>query len=220
MEPARFQCRVFCSNSRVEIEEDPRDPRTEAAHPHKRNFGNKSRFQSKLCWDLAQTSSIVGLQDLDVGEDDLQITAADYLPDDILAVPAYADLGFLVAVPAAAGTYSFKTDSQSVYPIIIGDGFQFDFRQHPQLGMLGAFSRYGKRIGSIETPSTDQFIRALRILGVKLKLALRFFLSMQRPRKILMPQHVTVVESRPRKKLKNNHSTYSSQVSPLEYFRL
>ncbi|PMD31986.1 hypothetical protein L207DRAFT_376169, partial [Hyaloscypha variabilis F] len=104
----------------------------------------------------------VGLQDLDIGKDDLQITAADYLPDDILAVPAYADLGFIVAVVAAAGAYSFKTDSQSVYPVIIGDGFQFDFRQHPQLGMLGAFSRYGKTIGSIETPSTDRLIRALR----------------------------------------------------------
>jgi len=161
MEPARFQCRVICSNSRVEIEEDPRDPRTEAAHPQATSATSQG-FKESSAGTWLKLLQYVGLQDLDIGKDDLQITAADYLPDDILAVPAYADLGFIVAVVAAAGAYSFKTDSQSVYPVIIGDGFQFDFRQHPQLGMLGAFSRYGKTIGSIETPSTDQIIRALR----------------------------------------------------------
>jgi hypothetical protein len=102
----------------------------------------------------------VGLQDLGIGDDDLEITAADYLPDDILAVPAYADLGFIVAVTAAAGAYSFKIGSQFAYPVIIGDGFQFDFRQHPALGIVGAFSKYGQENESIESPTAHQIVLA------------------------------------------------------------
>jgi hypothetical protein len=104
----------------------------------------------------------VGLQDLDIGDDDLEITAADYLPDDILAVPAFADLGFIVAVTAAAGAHSFRTDSKSVYPVIIGDGFQFDFRQHPALGNVGSFSKYGQEKESMEPPTAHQIVLALR----------------------------------------------------------
>jgi len=104
----------------------------------------------------------VGLQDLDIEDDDLKITPADYLPDDILAVPAYADLGFIVAVTAASGAYSFKIGSQSAYPIIIGDGFQFDFRQHPTLGIVGAFSNYGQEIQSTDYPPPSEIVLALR----------------------------------------------------------
>jgi hypothetical protein len=55
---------------------------------------------------------------LDIGDDDLklemEITAADYLPDDILAVPAYADLGFVVEVTAAAGAYLSRRHFQAI----------------------------------------------------------------------------------------------------------
>ncbi|RYP42602.1 hypothetical protein DL767_000126 [Monosporascus sp. MG133] len=70
-------------------------------------------------------------------------TQCDYLPDDLRAAPAYAEVGCIVAMTAVAGAVSFKSEGQSAYPIIIGDGFQFDFRQHPTLGTVGAFSRYG-----------------------------------------------------------------------------
>ena len=73
-------------------------------------------------------------------------TAADYIPSDLLAVPAYGEVGLTVAMAAAAGAYSWKFNSQSPYPVIIGEGFQFDFRQHPSLGTVGAFSRYVQRV--------------------------------------------------------------------------
>jgi hypothetical protein len=38
--------------------------------------------------------------------------------------------------------------AESQYPIIIGDDFQFDFRQHPTLGTIGAFSKYGRSLAS------------------------------------------------------------------------
>ncbi|KAH8743659.1 hypothetical protein BGZ57DRAFT_979993 [Hyaloscypha finlandica] len=104
----------------------------------------------------------VGLHDKDFGKDEFEITAADYLPDDIPAVPAYADLGFIVAVTAAAGAYSFKIDPPSPYPVITGDGFQFDFRQHPTLGNIGAFLKYGQGDENMECPTTRQVILALR----------------------------------------------------------
>ena len=73
-------------------------------------------------------------------------TPADYLPSDLIAVPAYGEVGLIVAMAAAAGAYSWKFNSQSPYPIIIGEDFQFDFRQHPTLGTVGAFSRYVQRV--------------------------------------------------------------------------
>ncbi|KAK4123145.1 hypothetical protein N657DRAFT_634346 [Parathielavia appendiculata] len=71
----------------------------------------------------------------------------DYLPADLLAVPAYAEVGFIVAMAASLGAHSFKSTAdaqQSPYPVIVGNDFQFDFRHHPTLGTIGAFSRYGK----------------------------------------------------------------------------
>jgi hypothetical protein len=77
-------------------------------------------------------------------DDDLETTFADYLPDDIIAVPAYADVGFIVTMAAVTGAHSFQRDSQSPYPIMIGEDFQIDFRQHQTLGTIAAFSRYGE----------------------------------------------------------------------------
>lgn len=68
-------------------------------------------------------------------------THCDYLPDDLRAAPAYGEVGCIIAMAAAIGAKSFRSDPQSAYPIIVGDGFQFDFRQHPVLGTVGAFSR-------------------------------------------------------------------------------
>jgi hypothetical protein len=75
----------------------------------------------------------------------VKITTANYLPDHLLVDPAYADLGFIVAVAAASEAHTFvsgQTSSNSSYPIILGSNFQFDFRDHPILGTIGAFSQY------------------------------------------------------------------------------
>ncbi len=88
----------------------------------------------------------IGLEDLILSSKDeyriIAKTAADYLPSDSLAVPAYGEVGFMVAMAAAAGAYSWNFNSQSPYPVIVGEDFQFDFRQHPTLGTVGVFSRY------------------------------------------------------------------------------
>jgi hypothetical protein len=91
----------------------------------------------------------IGLQDLNPKEDsiDTTTTMADYLPADLLAVPAYVEVGLIVVMAATSGAHSFhsKADAQqSQYPVIIGSDFQFDFRHHPTLGTIGAFSRYRK----------------------------------------------------------------------------
>ena len=90
----------------------------------------------------------IGLEDpAPSGKDEnIAITPADYLPSDLIAVPAYGEVGLIVAMAAAAGAYSWKFNSQSPYPIIIGEDFQFDFRQHPTLGTVGAFSRSVQRV--------------------------------------------------------------------------
>ena len=86
----------------------------------------------------------INLEDLASSGKDEHVakTEADYLPSNLIVVPAYGEVGLIVAMAAAAGAYSWKFNSQSPYPVIIGEDFQFDFRQHPTLGTVGAFSRY------------------------------------------------------------------------------
>ncbi|KAK4447353.1 hypothetical protein QBC34DRAFT_132236 [Podospora aff. communis PSN243] len=100
----------------------------------------------------------------------VEYTTADYLVSDLLAVPAYADLGFIVAAAAASGGHSYQNDWDPVmaaYPVIEGAEFQFNFRQHPTLGTIGVFSRYGsdatKSSGSTSSDETaiDQLRFAL-----------------------------------------------------------
>ena len=43
----------------------------------------------------------------------VEITTADYLTDDYLAAPSYADLGFIVAVAAASGAHTFVSGQTS-----------------------------------------------------------------------------------------------------------
>jgi hypothetical protein len=102
------------------------------------------------------------LDNLEIDDKKLNITAADYLPDDILAVPAYADVGFIVVMSAITGASSFRTSPQSPYPVITGEGFQFDFRQHPTLGTIGAFSKFETDSGSRRPPTIDQIMDAIR----------------------------------------------------------
>ncbi|KAK2729066.1 hypothetical protein CKAH01_10505 [Colletotrichum kahawae] len=76
----------------------------------------------------------------------LRPVVADYLPDDLPAAPAYAQVGVIVAAATSAGFRSSKIGTQSSYPTIIGPGFQVDFREHPILGTIGVYSRFQERM--------------------------------------------------------------------------
>ena len=120
------------------------------AQPSPRNSGSGSTDRSPHGKSAATWLNFlqeINLDDLAFSDGDQNNaeTAADYLPSDFLAVPAYGEVGFIVAMAAAAGAYSWQFSLQSPYPVIIGEDFQFDFRQHPTLGMVGAFSRYAQR---------------------------------------------------------------------------
>ena len=113
-----------------------------------RNSGSGSTDQSPhgtLAATWLNFLQEINPDDLAFSVRDQKETAADYLPSDFLAVPAYSEVGFIVAIAAAVGVYSWKFSLQSSYPVIIGEDFQFDFRQYPTLGMVGAFSRYVQR---------------------------------------------------------------------------
>lgn len=88
-----------------------------------------------------------GLGDLRaLGIMQVQQTMADYLPGDLMAVPAYMDVGAIIAMTAAVGIQSIRVlhSDSGPYPVILGRGFQFDFRHHPTLGIIGAFTDYEK----------------------------------------------------------------------------
>ncbi|EXF82649.1 hypothetical protein CFIO01_10782 [Colletotrichum fioriniae PJ7] len=100
-----------------------------------------------------------GLENFD--DFDLTPTIADYLPDDFIAVPASAEVGAIVTITAAAGVHRLDIDTDP-YPVILGHSFQFDFRQHPVLGIIGAFSEY-RRIKDtplVLLPSPDKLAEA------------------------------------------------------------
>ncbi|KAH8162457.1 hypothetical protein CIB48_g5775 [Xylaria polymorpha] len=122
--------------------------------PHESTPGNPTDNPAAASW-LGFLDEL-GLNDLDLQEVPVKMIIADYLPDDLLAVPAYAQVGFIVAAAAAAGAYSWKTDKQSEYPTILGRSFQFEFRPHQTLGMIGAFAKYDYDTKNRRIPTTRQ----------------------------------------------------------------
>ncbi|CAI0641799.1 unnamed protein product, partial [Colletotrichum noveboracense] len=91
----------------------------------------------------------------------LRSVTADYLPDDIVAAPAYAELGIIVSLLATTGVSFGAVDETSRYPTIVGRGFQFDFRQHPILGVVGAYSRHERKDKRTATPDLKAIRMAL-----------------------------------------------------------
>ncbi|KAI1848390.1 hypothetical protein JX266_005696 [Neoarthrinium moseri] len=87
-----------------------------------------------------QFLSLFNLVDLELEGPDLAVTAADYLPDDLRAVPAYADVHTIIALAGVAGVRNLEPETGSSYTILIAKEFQVDFRQHPILGTAAAFS--------------------------------------------------------------------------------
>ncbi|ETS86952.1 hypothetical protein PFICI_00780 [Pestalotiopsis fici W106-1] len=85
------------------------------------------------------------LDDIEFREEDLEITATDHIPDELRSVYAYTDIRTMVALGAIAGASNLEPESGSSYPILIGTETQIDFRQHPLLGTVVAFSQYGKQ---------------------------------------------------------------------------
>ncbi|GAW16893.1 hypothetical protein ANO14919_063390 [Xylariales sp. No.14919] len=97
----------------------------------------------------------------DLPEIPLKEITADYLPDDLLAAPSYGEVGFIVAAAAAAGAHSWKVDKQWGYPTVVGRRFQFEFRPHQTLGVVGAFVQWDNSAGDRR-----------RLTGGQLKIAL------------------------------------------------
>ncbi|KAJ4118941.1 hypothetical protein NW768_010683 [Fusarium equiseti] len=86
----------------------------------------------------------IALSHLELSDMALETWLADYLPSDLLAVPALVELR-LVYIYMSVFYKPFRvlrTDSR--YPVLMGKDFQFEVRQHPTLGSVATFSRYHK----------------------------------------------------------------------------
>lgn len=117
-------------------------------------------------WAHSSTAAawLMFLGDLGLGHVDIPLskrTTADFIPDDLKAVPAYGEVGTIISLAAAAGAESIETNSGWPYPLVIGDGFQLDFRQHPILGTVASFARYQRRRDSQPLPSQEHIRLAL-----------------------------------------------------------
>ncbi|KAI0436506.1 hypothetical protein F4803DRAFT_222370 [Xylaria telfairii] len=102
----------------------------------------------------------LGLSYSDLVDVPLQQHIADYLPSDLLAVPAYGQVGFIVAAAAATGAYSWQPDPLSRFPTVLSHTMQFEFRQHQTLGTVGAFVKYGDSSRVPSKPDAKQLMTA------------------------------------------------------------
>lgn len=83
----------------------------------------------------------IGLHHLDTDAFTLIPRIADYLPTDLLAAPAYADIGFIVTTMSLINA-EIRLKSDDKYPSMKRMGCQFEIRQHATLGLIGSFSDY------------------------------------------------------------------------------
>lgn len=129
----------------LEMEQKQSIKRKPEARPFRRRVSPspnaKSDEETAATWPRFMAHlGLAGQQDHFDKSFNVKTTLMEYLPADLLAAPAYGQVAFIIATAAAAGAQTIRTDGQSPYPVIVGKNFQFDFRQHPTLGVVGAFS--------------------------------------------------------------------------------
>ncbi|KAM5367249.1 hypothetical protein ACJZ2D_010082 [Fusarium nematophilum] len=121
---------------------------------HQRKSSNRNPEVSVASW--VQFLQKTGLDDIDLDRFSFRRNTADYLPGDMLAAPAYADIGFIVTVMSADGA-QMRISPDTGYPTMRGHGCQFEILQHATLGTIGSFSSYEVEGGgaSHDPPSPD-----------------------------------------------------------------
>ncbi|KAF7517330.1 hypothetical protein G7054_g13846 [Neopestalotiopsis clavispora] len=101
----------------------------------------KEQMATKANW--VRLMDYFNLGKIQFGASDLELTATDHIPDELRAVYAYTDVRTMIALGAVAKAISLEPEAGSSYPILVGDEIQIEFRQHPVLGTVAAFSNYG-----------------------------------------------------------------------------
>lgn len=82
----------------------------------------------------------LGLDQVGMIDDLLRPVDISFLPDDLVAAPAYAEIRLIISAAAIMpDAHTLLLEEKSGVPVMIGHGFQFEFRQHPLLGLVGAF---------------------------------------------------------------------------------
>ncbi|KAF4990912.1 hypothetical protein FDECE_14204 [Fusarium decemcellulare] len=84
-----------------------------------------------------------GLSDLRLEANAMKTTLADYLPGDLVAVPAPVEVRLVFLLMAMSNKSLRVLEAGTRYPNLIGTESQFEIRQHPTLGSIGAFSSHG-----------------------------------------------------------------------------
>jgi hypothetical protein len=83
----------------------------------------------------------LGLEKVFFDRVETMATPATIIPSDIPAAVAYGKIGSLVILAAAAGCKSIVMAGE--YPACWAPGLQLNFRSHPLLGLVAAFTTYG-----------------------------------------------------------------------------
>lgn len=108
----------------------------------------------------------IGLHHLDTDTFTLIPRIADYLPADLLAAPAYAEVGFIVTTMSLIDA-EIRLKPDDNYPSMKTRGCQFEIRQHATLGLIGSFSDYNPTRGWYYSMNPEQVFQALRFsLGI------------------------------------------------------
>ncbi|KAF6812229.1 hypothetical protein CPLU01_14933 [Colletotrichum plurivorum] len=163
------------ASSHVDIKTTPTAIGSGSSEVSRASFSSYARnFEKNLLQEEANRAAAawigffedVGLDQVDLltAHNGLRLVAADYLPEDLVAAARTTPTSAYAGAATTAGAQFSNLDAASRFPTIFGRGFQFDFRQHPILGVVGAYSRYEKRDGGWDTPIVEE-LEVTLVLG-------------------------------------------------------
>ncbi|KAL6401138.1 hypothetical protein AUP68_16863 [Ilyonectria robusta] len=117
---------------------------------------------------------MTGLADLELGDEAIITTVADYLPSDLVAVPAPIEVRLVFLLIALSQKPLWLLEPESRCPSLTSPGFQFELRQHANMGLIGAFSSYKTMSFDLGKLSTDDLNLAAKHADGVLLISNRF----------------------------------------------
>ncbi|KAH6983578.1 hypothetical protein BKA56DRAFT_615546 [Ilyonectria sp. MPI-CAGE-AT-0026] len=117
---------------------------------------------------------MTGLADLELGDEAIITTVADYLPSDLVAVPAPIEVRLVFLLIALSQKPLWLLEPESRCPSLTSPGFQFELRQHANMGLIGAFSSYKAMSFDLGKLSTDDLNLAAKHADGVLLISNRF----------------------------------------------
>ncbi|KAH8665424.1 hypothetical protein BGZ61DRAFT_561512 [Ilyonectria robusta] len=154
----------------------PREYQTPVAAENETENENDQRIQNHKGTGASWLTflEMAGLADLDLGDKAIVTTVADYLPSDLVAVSAAVEVRLVFLLIALSQKPLWLLEPGSRCPSLTSPAFQFELRQHANMGLIGAFSSYKTMSFDLGKLSTDDLNLAAKHADGVLLISNRF----------------------------------------------